>query len=291
MKKSDNKNSKTRLPPTPSTLRKIHVLSGNQCAKPGCNTVLVNSNGTFVASVCHIYAAEENGPRPNDSLTPEQKRSPDNLILLCKICHEIVDTEEENHPPELLIKWKRDREKIFSEIGDTLKNSYLEQITDERDHVAIKPLANLNRYIDYLDRNNCSHCVDECELEKVNAYIKTLRNLTLNDRCLLVKIVETALSIPSANENDRGIDIHPDDLKVLRIDGKPISQHRIKKLSATLERHRIGHLDYECAPELRISSPSYYLGWSDLKEFAKENMKTLDQYVCDLNFTDLEESH
>jgi hypothetical protein len=41
--KTKEKN-KTRLNPTPSTLRKIHVLSGNQCTKPGCNTVLVNLN-------------------------------------------------------------------------------------------------------------------------------------------------------------------------------------------------------------------------------------------------------
>ncbi len=289
MSKSDTKSSKTRLPPTPSTLRKIHVLSGNQCARPGCSTVLVNSNGTFVASVCHIYAAEENGPRPNNSLTPEQKRSPDNLILLCKICHELVDAEEEKYPPELLKKWKRGREKIFSEIGDTLKRSYFEQITDERDHVAIKPLVNLNRYMYYLERNNCSHFIDEDELVKVNAYIKRLGNLALNDRSLLVKIVETALSISSANENDRGIDVHPDDLKVLRIDGKPISQRKINKFAATLERHRIGYLDCERAPELRVFCPSNYLGWSDLRKFAKQNRKTLDQYVCDLNFGDLEE--
>lgn len=258
MSNKDKKNSKTRLPPTPSTLRKIHVLSGNQCAKPGCNTVLVNSNGTFVASVCHIYAAEENGPRPNNSLAPEQKRAPDNLILLCKICHEIVDSEEEKYPAELLIKWKSDREKVFSEIGDTLKKSYLEQITDERDHVVVKPLTNLKRYMEYLDRNNCSHCIGEDELEKLNSYVESLRNLTLNDRFLLTKIVETALSISSASESDGGLDIHPDDLKVLRIDGKPLSHHRIKKFASTLERHGIGYLDYECALELRVSCPIDY---------------------------------
>jgi|AntDeeMinimDraft_4_1070355.scaffolds.fasta_scaffold03948_1 uncharacterized Zn finger protein (UPF0148 family) len=282
----DNK----RLPPKPSTLRKIHVLSGNQCARPGCNTVLVNSDGTFVASVCHIYAAEENGPRPNKNMTPEQKRSPENLILLCKICHEIVDAEEEKYPAKILEKWKSDRERVFSEIGDTLKKSYLEQITDERDHISFRPLKNLDRYIEYLDRNNCFHCIDEGELTKLNSYIESLRNLTLNDRSLLVKIVETALSIPSATNNEYGIDVHTDDLKLLRIDGRPLSNNRIKKFADTLERHGIGFIDVECGPDLRVSCPFDYLGWSDLNDFAKENSRSLSHYVCDLDFFDLEKN-
>lgn len=291
MSKKETIKSKTRLPPKPSTLRRIHVLSGNQCAKPGCNTVLVNSNGTFVASVCHIYAAEENGPRQNNNLTPEQKRSADNLILLCKICHEIVDSEEDKYPAKLLKKWKADREKVFSEIGDTLKKSYLEQITDERDHIDFRPLNNLKIYIEYLEQNNCSHSIDEDELKKINTYIESLRHLTLNDRSLLVKIIEASLSMPSASESEYGIDVHPDDLKILQVDGKPLSTHRINKFANTLERHGIGYLDFECAPEIRISCPSDYLGWSDLRDFGLKNDKSLEQYLCKLDFNDLEELH
>jgi|SRR6056297_3435228 len=280
---------KTRLPPKPSTLRKIYALSGNQCAKPGCNTVLVNSNGTFVASVCHIYAAEENGPRPNKNLTPEQKREPENLILLCKLCHEIVDAEEDKYPAKDLKKWKADREKVFSEIGETLKKSYLDQITDERDHITFRPLKNLDRYIEYLDRNNCSHSIDEDGLGELNRYVESLRNLSLNNRSLLVKIVETALSVSSARDDENGIAVHPDDLKVLRIDGKPLSDYRIKKFADTLERNRLGFIDIDCEPELRLLCPFDYLSWGDLSEFGRENDKTISQYVCDLDFSDLEE--
>jgi hypothetical protein len=279
---------KKRLPPKLSTLRKIYVLSGNQCAKPGCNTVLVNSNSSFVASVCHIYAAEENGPRPNKDLTPEQKRLPENLILLCKICHEIVDAEEEKYPAKVLKQWKSDREMVFSEIGDTLRISYLDQITDERDHIPLRPLRDLDRYTEFLDRNNCSHCIDEDRLVKLNSYVESLRNLTLNDRSLLVKIVEAALSIPSATNNQYGLEVHPDDLKVLRIDGRPLSNHRIKKFADTLERHGIGLIDAECGPVLRVSCPFDYLNWSDLNDFAKENHKILSQFICDLDFFDFE---
>lgn len=280
---------KTRLPPKPSSLRKIYALSGNQCAKPGCNTVLVNSNGTFVASVCHIYAAEENGPRPNKKLTPEQKRNPENLILLCKLCHEIVDSEEDTYPAKVLKKWKADREKVFSEIGETLKKSFLDQITDERDHITFRPLKNLDRYIEYLDRNDCAHSIDGRELDELNRYVERLRNLSLNDRSLLVKIVETALSISSARDDESGIAVHPDDLKVLRIDGKPLSDYRIRKFADTLERHEFGFIDIDSEPELRISCPFDYLTWGDLRDFGKENDKAISQYVCDLDFSDLEE--
>ena len=281
---------KTRLAPKPSTLREIHILSGNQCARPGCNTVLVNSNGTSVASVCHIYAAEKNGPRPNNSLTPEQKRHSKNLILLCNTCHALVDSEEKTYTAEMLKKWKSDREKIFSEIGDSLQKSYLEQISDERDHFIIKSLINLDKYSQYLDQNNVSHSVGKEEVAELNSYVERLMQLTLSDRSLLTKIVERALATPNIYESERGIDVHPDDLKVLRIDGVPLSQHRIRKFADTLERHRLGYLDFECAQEMRIYCPFDYLCWADLQEFATENGKTLDNYICHLDFSDFEES-
>ncbi len=288
-KNKSEKKSKERLAPKPSTLRKIHVLSGNQCAKPGCNTVLVNSNGTFVASVCHIYAAEKNGPRPNVNLTPEQKRSPENLLLLCNVCHKIVDTEEDSYPASMLEKWKADREKVFSEIGGSLKKSYLSQISDERDHFVNRPLTNLDRYIKYLDRNNCDHSIDDVEVQELNLFIESLKQLTLNDRSLLAKIVETALSMPNIPEGEYGIEIHPDDLKVLRVDEVPLSDCKINKFSKTLERHNLGYLDYESGPVLRVSCPIYYMGWSDLKAFALENSKDFCQYISQLDFIDLEE--
>ncbi|MBO2591754.1 hypothetical protein [Shewanella algae] len=286
----NKKKEKKRLAPKPSTLRQIHVLSGNQCAKPGCDTVLVNSNGTFVASVCHIYAAEDDGPRPNNNLSPEQKRLPENLILLCKLCHEIVDSEEDTYTAETLKKWKKDREAVFSEIGDTLKQSYLDQITDERNIYTCRPINNVEKYTDYLDQNNCSHSIDESDLKRLNEYINNLRNLTLNDRSLLVKIIETALSIESVHYGEHGLDVHPDDLKVLRVDGKPLSLYRIKQFAETLERHGLGYLDFECAPELRLNYPFDCLGWSELYDFGRENNKELSKYICDLDFTDLEGS-
>jgi hypothetical protein len=280
--------SKTRLVPTPATLRKIHVLSGNQCAKPNCPTVLVNSSGTFVASVCHIYAAEENGPRPSKDLTPEQKRQPSNLILLCKLCHEIVDSEDDEYPAEDLIKWKADREKIFSEIGNSLTKSYLEQISDEREYFSNKKLTNLTRYIQYLDDNNYMHDVGEDELKQLNSYVSYLRQLTLKDRSLLTKIIETALSMPSTHENEDGVFVHPDDLKILHVNGAPLTDSRIYKFSETLSRHKLGYIDHECGPELRINAPCIYMGWTELQNFAKENEKTLKGYICDMNFKDIE---
>jgi 5-methylcytosine-specific restriction endonuclease McrA len=288
-KDKSEKKSKERLVPKPSTLRKIHVLSGNQCARPGCNTILVNSNGTFVASVCHIYAAEKNGPRPNGNLTPEQKRSSENLMLLCNVCHKIVDTEEDRYSATLLKKWKADREKVFSEIGSSLKKSYLSQISDERDHFVNRPLKNLDRYIKYLDKNNYSHSIDDSEVQELNLYVEKLKQLTLNDRSLLAKIVETALSMLNIPEGDYGIEIHPDDLKVLRINEVPLLDNKINKFSKTLERHNLGCLDYESGPELRIFNPIDYMGWSNLKEFALENSKDFCQYISQLDFIDLEE--
>ena len=54
-----------RLSPRAEVLRALFARSGNRCAFPGCNAVLVNERNQFVANVCHIEAAEEGGERFN----------------------------------------------------------------------------------------------------------------------------------------------------------------------------------------------------------------------------------
>src|SRR4051812_16851205 len=75
-----------RKAPSAKTLRQLYLLSGNLCANPKCNTVLVNANGTMVADVCHIRAESRGGPRFDNLLTEEQRRNTKNLLLLCSAC-------------------------------------------------------------------------------------------------------------------------------------------------------------------------------------------------------------
>jgi len=94
-----------RLPVKLATLRALFAKSGNVCAYPGCTHELVNAKSKFVAEVCHIAAVEPGGERYNPVQTDEQRRSFENLIILCHKHH--VETDEvEEFPVEKMRELK-----------------------------------------------------------------------------------------------------------------------------------------------------------------------------------------
>lgn len=98
---------------TQPTIKRLHTLSGNQCAQPECNRQLIARDDiTIVSKICHIEAASPQGPRWNPSMNDENRRHFNNLILLCDECHSIIDNKanESEYPVELLQKWKSDHE-------------------------------------------------------------------------------------------------------------------------------------------------------------------------------------
>lgn len=99
----------THLEPTQKTVKQLFALSGNLCACPGCNAKLVKSDGSVIAQICHIEAKKKGGERYNPNQTDEERRSFDNLILLCANCHLVTDNVEE-YPVEKLKKMKKQHE-------------------------------------------------------------------------------------------------------------------------------------------------------------------------------------
>lgn len=80
-----------RIAPTRETLIALFAKSGNVCAFPGCTHELVTSRNIFVGQICHIEAANPGGQRFNSSSTDEQRRSFENLLLLCYRHHKETD--------------------------------------------------------------------------------------------------------------------------------------------------------------------------------------------------------
>ena len=76
-----------------STVKKLFALSGNICAFPGCNEKLVDDNEVVMGVICHIEAAEKGGPRYNENSNDEERRSLENLILLCPNHHRKIDSD------------------------------------------------------------------------------------------------------------------------------------------------------------------------------------------------------
>ena len=93
------------------TRRILDIQSLNQCAFPGCTNALVepgigNASPAVTADTCHIHAISPDGPRWKEGLTTEELNSIDNLILLCKNHHAVVDSQPEFYTAEQLRQWK-----------------------------------------------------------------------------------------------------------------------------------------------------------------------------------------
>jgi len=275
---------KARKVPSAKTLRHLYVLSGNQCANPGCTTVLINANGTLVADVCHIKAEKPGGPRFDKRLSAEARRAPENLILLCSTCHKLVDRETRKYTVAVLTKWKRDREDRFAAVGDTLRQRYAGEIVDEAEAGDLTLPRTLKRYKRFLKKSRFSSRIDERTVENIESYVDRLRHVARADRELMRAIVEKGIALGGHRETGSGIDVHPDDLKTINVDNRRLSDYRIDKLGRTLDRNNLGGLDADEEPRLQISAPDEDLGWSTLKAFLEADGKTLRDVICDLKF-------
>lgn len=98
---------------TQVTIKRLFMLSGSQCAAPDCTNILIaKDDKTLISTICHIEAASPKGPRHNKTMSDEQRRSFDNLFLLCDQCHKLVDNKanESLYPTVLLKDWKSNHE-------------------------------------------------------------------------------------------------------------------------------------------------------------------------------------
>jgi len=96
------------------TIKRLFALSGNQCAFPNCNRILVNQNNALDSNICHIEAAESKGQRYNPNMTDKERADYNNLILLCPIHHDETNNVDE-YTVDVLRNMKKNHEQLIRE--------------------------------------------------------------------------------------------------------------------------------------------------------------------------------
>lgn len=103
--------------------------SGNRCVI--CKRELVLSatpsdDESVVGDECHIISSQTNGPRYDSTFQKDQIDSYNNLILLCRVHHKMVDDQHETYTADVLRQMKVNREKWVSEkLSDVTKTKPL----------------------------------------------------------------------------------------------------------------------------------------------------------------------
>jgi hypothetical protein len=98
--------------PAEKTIKRLFALSGNICAYPGCQLQIVTSEGTITGEICHIKARHEAGPRFDPDQSEEDRHGFNNLILLCRHHHKVIDSEPNIYTANALAEMKLIHENV-----------------------------------------------------------------------------------------------------------------------------------------------------------------------------------
>lgn len=204
--------------PDSHTKRRLFAASAGYCQNPGCsNELFVDTvdKPIHIAEMAHIFAANDDGPRPNPKLSKEERGSFENLIMLCANCHTMVDKAPSSFPDNIIMNWKRSHKNklqglfgaVVFETRASARRS-LEPILAENHSIFIK----YGPHIDAAD-NPESGAAEQWKR-------KMLTRILPNSRRMLV-ILDTNLHLLDSDEKItlEHFRQHIDDLEAFHIEG------------------------------------------------------------------------
>lgn len=264
-----------RLKPMAAVLRELYLKSGNQCAFPGCFNAMVDDNGNFIGQICHIEAAEAGGERFNPSMTNEERRAFDNLMLMCYE-HHAVTNDAAKYPVSELKRMKREHEDKFSSVIQKMRNSVIDYgiVNQYTKAVTCKRLSDVMEL----------GCTDEENLENarvLNGLIDRLMDVPAETRCLLAIMVARSF----------------DD----RVGGCVVPLHEIEAATGKEPSYIINHIEVLNRRGI-ISEPdtdeygrpfcnlygdsnSGWNYWGDIRDYCKKIGEAIDIICVEVNFS------
>lgn len=124
---------------------------GNRCSNPNCHMLTSgphteSAKALNIGVAAHISAAAPGGPRFDSTLTPEQRKSPDNGVWLCQNCAKLIDNDKDRYTVSLLLQWKQQSEdRARREIENQRFGYTLICSSDKQMKIAIESLERIRK--------------------------------------------------------------------------------------------------------------------------------------------------
>ena len=116
LRRKENRLGERRKAVPLPTLLTLAVRAGGRCEFYGCNEYLLRDDLTLSdlnhSNVAHIVAAKTNGPRGEDPMLLVERNRIENLMLVCRTHHALIDNPEyvREYPKERLLGFKKEHE-------------------------------------------------------------------------------------------------------------------------------------------------------------------------------------
>ncbi|HFG6814738.1 hypothetical protein U2E65_06420 [Acinetobacter baumannii] len=295
-------NDVERLQPKPSILRRLYSLSGNLCAFNHrgvvCNNLLFDLGGQFIGQVCHIEAANKKGQRFNPSMTNEERRDFENLILLCSN-HHIITNDVNEYSVNVLKNMKAAHEQKFS--SDLLVERMLEGLKDYSKGTSFTKVKNLNNLFKTLDpeskyQRTVEDVESECDL--FNDAIEKYLNLSLQSRRVFAIGLSRAHYEYSQYKHCSD-NLYVDSIEIENAMGGYSVSHQVQSSFNEILAHELMYLndDVQIADEVYrrrlcyrvMSTRDYEIDiWLNLKKFCDIEDYDVAEFLENLNFSNLD---
>ena len=119
--------------PNTPTVKRLFALSGNICAFPLCTVPLVDEvSGKVTGRIRHIKGGQPGGPRYDSNQTEDERHGFENLVLMCPIHHDVIDSDLESYTVERLsqIKFQHEQaQKVSTTPDDKVAHFLIQAMT------------------------------------------------------------------------------------------------------------------------------------------------------------------
>ncbi len=130
--------------------KKLLLRSGNRCAFDDCRRELTSEEGSdtvLLGEIAHIVAERPDGPRGQSAMTAEERNRYENLILLCNIHHQLVDSAPEHYSVARLLAIREAHERWVAQRLSVPPTSPVPAMVRDVLHSTLLPVVEIPRFI------------------------------------------------------------------------------------------------------------------------------------------------
>src|SRR5664279_3106600 len=276
-----------RLTPRAEVTRRLYLASGNRCAFPQCEQALMGSDAVLVGEIAHIEGALPDSTRFNGTMSNEQRRHYDNLLLMCGTHHTVIDSDDRTWTVAKLEDLKRAHEAIYTAAIDQLRR----QVGDITDGGTFRPAANGLAILDAVGLNATE--LEECR-QDINRFAERLSRIPVDARSLLAVIVSRGDKTPSHVLNSHWSGEFQIPVRVLKSIAD-CTATELRQHIEVLEHFELLYRDdepFDGPPLYVVGNSTPGIGWpllQDIRDLDAPERPVVRHILCDLDFAALDE--